>query len=525
MASRNNSKPSESIQAPVVYTGYGLVNWKEWAMVKEAPYTRLCYRKRILTVNGEFPGPTLHVHKGDTIFVTVHNRGRHNISIHWHGVKQPRNPWSDGPEYVTQCPIQPGAKFKQKVIFSAEEGTLWWHAHSDWSRATVHGAIIVYPKYGTNYPFPSPDAEVPVILGEWWKRDVMEVFMEFLMTGGGPQVSDAFTINGQPGDLNPCSRSGTFRLTVTQGKTYLLRMINAAMNDILFVSIAKHSLTVVGADGSYTKPLTTNYIAIGPGQTIDALLNANQDPNHYYMAASSYTSNPMIPFDNTTATALVQYKGTHSPSSNPTLPLLPDSNDTEAAYTFFNSLRSLASKDHPIQVPLDISANILTTISLNTFPCPRNSSCEGPNGTRLAASMNDISFVNPPIDILEAYYWRINGVFGYNFPSYPPLVFNSTEPILPLVLQIPRKGTEAKVLAYDSSVEIVFQGTNILGGIDHPMHVHGYSFYVVGWGLGNFDREKDPQKYNLVDPPFRNTVCVPINGWVAIRFKAYNPGN
>lgn len=80
-------------------------------------------------------------------------------------MKQPRNPWSDGPEYITQCPFQPGASFTQRIIFSTEEGTLWWHAHSDWSRATVHGTIFVYPKHGTSYPFPKPDAEVPIILG------------------------------------------------------------------------------------------------------------------------------------------------------------------------------------------------------------------------------------------------------------------------------------------------------------------------------------------------------------------------
>ncbi|KAK2997492.1 hypothetical protein RJ639_025483, partial [Escallonia herrerae] len=91
--------------------------------------------------------------------------GLHNPSNFRHGVKLPRYPWSDGPEYVTQCPIQPGQSFRQKVIFSQEEGTLWWHAHSDWSRATVHGAIVIYPKNGTGYPFPKPDAEVPIILG------------------------------------------------------------------------------------------------------------------------------------------------------------------------------------------------------------------------------------------------------------------------------------------------------------------------------------------------------------------------
>lgn len=53
----------------------------------------------------------------------------------------------------------------QKVIFSTEEGTLWWHAHSDWSRATVYGAIVIYPRLGTTYPFTQPYQEVPIILG------------------------------------------------------------------------------------------------------------------------------------------------------------------------------------------------------------------------------------------------------------------------------------------------------------------------------------------------------------------------
>lgn len=80
-------------------------------------------------------------------------------------MKQPRNPWSDGPEYITQCPIQPGSKFRQTIVLSDEEGTIWWHAHSAWARATVHGAIVVYPKPGTSYPFPKPQAEIPIILG------------------------------------------------------------------------------------------------------------------------------------------------------------------------------------------------------------------------------------------------------------------------------------------------------------------------------------------------------------------------
>ncbi|XP_073148599.1 laccase-15-like [Henckelia pumila] len=493
--------------------------------VKEASYRRLCKEKKILTVNGQFPGPTLKVHKGDTVIVDVYNRGKYNITIHWHGVKQPRNPWSDGPEYVTQCPIQPGNKFSQRVIFSKEEGTLWWHAHSDWSRATVHGAIIIYPKQGTSYPFPRPDAEIPIILGEWWKKDIMQVYKEFVASGGQPRDSDAYTINGQPGDFYPCSKPGTFKVKVTYGNTYLLRIINADMNEILFFGVAKHKLTVVATDASYTKPLTRNFIAITPGQTMDCLLHANQRQHgRYYMAARAYVNGRGISFDNTTTTGIIRYQGHRGPSTKPSLPYLPYYNDTAAAVNFTYSLRSLDSKSHPCLVPRNISKRFISTISVNAFPCP-NQTCTGPNGTRLGASMSNISFVNPTFDILEAYYHGINrGVFGNRFPSYPPLVFNYTADFLPLELEIARRGTEAKFVKYNSSVELVLQGTNLVAGIDHPMHLHGFSFYVVGHGFGNFDERRDPSGYNLVDPPLRNTIGVPRNGWAAVRFKADNPG-
>ncbi|KAM1092747.1 hypothetical protein FF1_020070 [Malus domestica] len=104
-------------------------------------------------------------------------------------------------------PIQPGNKYNYKVEFSTEEGTMWWHAHSGWARATVHEPIFVYPKCGSRYPFSKRHAEVPIILGEWWKKDVMEIPGNANITGGEPMLSDAYTINGQPGHLYPCSKS------------------------------------------------------------------------------------------------------------------------------------------------------------------------------------------------------------------------------------------------------------------------------------------------------------------------------
>ena len=46
------------------------------------------------------------------------------------------------------------------------------------------------------------------ISGEWWNVDPESVISQALQTGGGPNVSDAFTINGLPGPLYNCSAKG-----------------------------------------------------------------------------------------------------------------------------------------------------------------------------------------------------------------------------------------------------------------------------------------------------------------------------
>lgn len=55
-------------------------------------------------------------------------------------------------------------------------------------------------------------------------------------------------------------------------KTYLLRIINAAMNSDYYFRVAGHKVIVVGADGNYLEPFRTKLLALTPGQTTDVLL-------------------------------------------------------------------------------------------------------------------------------------------------------------------------------------------------------------------------------------------------------------
>lgn len=82
-----------------------------------------------------------------------------------HGVRQRRTAWADGPEFVTQCPIRPGGSYKYRFTIEGQVGTLWWHAHSSWLRATVYGALIIHPKGNSSYPFTNPQREFPILLG------------------------------------------------------------------------------------------------------------------------------------------------------------------------------------------------------------------------------------------------------------------------------------------------------------------------------------------------------------------------
>ncbi|KAF5785515.1 putative laccase [Helianthus annuus] len=108
-----------------------------------------------------------------------------------HGIRQLRTGWADGPAYITQCPIQPGHNYVYKFTITGQRGTLFWHAHVLWLRATVHGAIVILPKLGVPYPFPKPDVEQVVVLGEWWKSDTEKVINDALKSGLAPNVSDA----------------------------------------------------------------------------------------------------------------------------------------------------------------------------------------------------------------------------------------------------------------------------------------------------------------------------------------------
>ncbi|RDX99167.1 Laccase-7, partial [Mucuna pruriens] len=481
--------------------------------------SRLCNDHVITAVNESLPGPTINVEEGDTLVVHAINNSPYNITLHWHGIFQLLTAWADGPESVTQCPIQPG-----------QEGTLWWHSHSSFLRATVYGALIIRPRRGNSYPFRSFYKDIPILIGEWWNANVVDVENNATETGLGPDPSDAYTINGLPGDSYNCSQNQTYKVQVKKGETYLLRIINAALNEPHFFMIANHTFTVVAIDASYTEPYNTDVIVLSPGQTVDALITTNQSVGSYYMAFTPYHSAPSVTINGNITRGVLVYE--NATLASPVMPNLPNQTDTPTAHRFFSNLTGLAGGPHWVPVPRDVDENMFIIYGIALDHCNNTGllRCGGTN-FRLSANMNNESFVLPKgLSMMEALYNNVSGVYTRDFPDNPPFVFNYTDPALESLsnsttaIAFAPKSTKVKTLKFNATVQVVLQNTAILGRENHPIHLHSFNFHVLAQGFGNYDSNVDESKFNLDNPQIRNTISVPRGGWAVIRFQANNPG-
>ncbi|KAM0889479.1 hypothetical protein ACQ4PT_027679 [Festuca glaucescens] len=309
--------------------------------------------------------------------------------------------------------------------------------------------------------------------GEWWNKNVNDVEIDGHLTGLGPATSDALTINGMPGDQTPCKGAGVYEVEVASNETCLLRIINAAVNVELFFKVAGHNFTVVAVDASYTDPYATDVIAISPGQTVDALMTTSAPPGRYYMAATVFDSNTAsIPFNNGTTTGIVKYEGAPN-DTVASLPAMPAHKDMVTAGTFYWSLTVLSRPGDPA-VPTTVSHSMVVEFGLDQEPCaPDQTKCQS---FTLVAFMNRYSFQFPKkVSLLKALFDGLPGMYSEDFPmSLPPV---------PTI----RKATSVKKVMYNDVVEVVLQSKayrSNIGTESHPIHLHGFNFFVLAQGLG-----------------------------------------
>ncbi|GKV01173.1 hypothetical protein SLEP1_g13750 [Rubroshorea leprosula] len=111
--------------------------------------------------------------------------------------------------------------------------------------------------------------------------------------------------------------------------------------------------------------------------------------------------------------------------------------------------------------------------------------------------------------------------------AIPPEKYDESYDVMkPAVNQNATYGNGVYVFDLNSTVDVILQNANALtNGTSeiHPWHLHGHDFWVLGNGEGKFT-EADVKKFNLKNPPLKNTAVIFPFGWTALRFVADNPG-
>lgn len=220
---------------------------------------------------------------GDTLQITVKNSMKDNgTGIHWHGIRQLGTNGMDGTGGLTECkpnteplmrkeaadkrnlgPLAPG-QTKTYTYQCTQFGTTWYHSHysTQYGMGTFGGLIINGPATA-NY-----DIDLGTYLvNDWYYKtsyQISDIADANLQTGAGPPPADNILVNGTNKNAAGGGAYGT--VTMTQGKKYLLRIVNPSVDNMIRVSLDNHPFTVVTSDLVPIHPYSANWILVGIGK-------------------------------------------------------------------------------------------------------------------------------------------------------------------------------------------------------------------------------------------------------------------
>ncbi|KAL1626177.1 hypothetical protein SLS54_003011 [Diplodia seriata] len=449
------------------------------------------YKKNVLLINGQYPGPLIEANWGDMIEVTLHNQisgPEEGTQLHMHGFTQKGTPHMDGVPSVSSCPIAPNDTFVYS--FRADlYGTGWYHSHySGQSAGGLVGPVVVHGPSALDY-----DIDLgPVLLSEWYHKDYLELIDG--VVGTDPSLwhplADNNMINGKMDydcslstDGTPCvANAGLAKFNFTKGATHRLRLINAGAASVQHFTIDGHEMTVIANDFVPIEPYQTNVVTLGAGQRSDVLVTALNSSNGAYWMRSVIASSDSCNWSKQpTALAAIYYDGVNTNTR-------PNSTAWPVATTCDNDPLAQTTPLYPI--PAD--PRPATTLELDFS--------------------SEVNATGHPV-------WTVNdsGFHGdYNQP----------------VLSLAAAGRLSDPRAVAPQWNVYNAGSNGTTGaarvvmhnnstMAHPMHLHGHNAQILSLGPGPWDGRTVARPAN---PARRDVYQLPPNGHLVIQYALDNPG-
>ncbi|KQJ94623.1 monocopper oxidase-like protein SKS1 [Brachypodium distachyon] len=450
--------------------------------------------KKVIAINGDFPGPLLNLTTNDVAHVNVLNTLDEPFLLTWNGLQMRRNSWNDGVA-GTNCPIRPGENWTYVFQVKDEVGSFFYRPSLGLHAAAGgHGPIRVNNRPVIDVPFPRPDGDLDVLVGDWYNMDVSEM-RQHLDKGSDLPSPDGILIDG----LGPYEASLTFKA----GRTYRLRVSNVGTRTSLSFRIQGHKLLLVEAEGTYTAQKHYASLDVHPGQSLSVLVAADQAPKPYYTVVSSLFVTPEL-----FGVGTVLYAGGPSAAGSAATGDAPlhdlsshnsYNRSMEQAKTIRMNLTSGAARPNPQGSFHYASINVTRTVLLQNGVADIDG--------RRRCTVNGVTFANTGTPLKLADYFRVPGVF--TVVSGRPERRNR-----------PALGTTVIDASYKDFVQIVFH--NRLPSLQ-TWHLDGYSFFVAGMGWGKWSPDTR-STYNLVDAVYRSTIQVYPASWTAVLVYLDNEG-
>jgi FtsP/CotA-like multicopper oxidase with cupredoxin domain len=251
----------------------------------------------LMTYNGSFPGPLVRLKRGEKWAMRFTNglpvdgsqnilgftRGVTNIHTHgWHvspsGMMDDvmRQFWpGESGDFLYDTSLQPG-------------GTLcWYHPHIHGLTAEqvwggLHGCLVV-------------EDETDAVLNGFETHVI--VLKDIAVSGGkpAPYTSTMDYMHGKEGSTIMVNGQVNPVLPMRPGQVQRWRLLNASTARFYKLSLASHTLQVVGTDGGLLdKPYPQSSIVLSPGERLDLLVKASTTSGTYKFLSLPYSRMGMM---------------------------------------------------------------------------------------------------------------------------------------------------------------------------------------------------------------------------------------
>jgi FtsP/CotA-like multicopper oxidase with cupredoxin domain len=426
--------------------------------------------RRICYYNSRLPGPLIRAKAGQMLRIKVVNHLRTPTSVHWHGLHQPGTWQMDGVDRVSHAPIAPGASFVYEFA-ATPPGTHWYHSHVGVQYGNgLFGPLVI----DEAVPPAKYDREEILLINDWFLRPAEEILAG--LVGPNPPGDAAKMPAMKPGPTRKPMAKMSDRMPMPAMKGIAMKGMGGKpdIGDVPFESALFNGL---GRFAGTRAPLAS--LDVKRGETLRLrLINVSStyafrfQIDGHPLTVIAADGSPVLPIkvDNLVFSPGERYDVLLAADRSGTAWIRAATLAGDESHAVLEYADALNEK--PAASPVSWGERSLALDALRS-PTPVTL---GPNPRQIMLRLGGT---------MRPYAWNIN---DQAYPHAEPITAAKNE-WLRFVLDNPT-------------------------GMDHPFHLHGHSFYVLG----------SPDHLNLLDPPRKDTVNVAAGRRLVLLWKADNPG-